>query len=75
MELTEFLELVVEKNASDGFAAVGSAPIFKVYRDLLAEGDQVLSADDVRALIQASVTAKQLDAPVTKRLFPWSSEA
>lgn len=59
MELTEFLELVVEKNASDGFAAVGSAPIFKVNGDLLAEGDLVLSADDVRALIQASMTTKQ----------------
>ena len=56
---------MVEKNVSDGFAAVGPTPIFKVYGDLLAEGDQVLSADDVRALIQASVTAKQLDAPVT----------
>lgn len=61
MELTEFLELVVEKNASDGFAAVGSAPIFKVNGDLLAEGDQILSADDVRALIQASMTAKQFE--------------
>lgn len=61
MELTEFLELVVEKNASDGFAAVGSAPIFKVNGDLLAEGDLVLSADDVRALIQASMTAKQFE--------------
>ena len=61
MELTEFLELVVEKNASDGFAAVGSAPIFKVNGDLLAEGDLVLSADDVRALIQASMTTKQFE--------------
>lgn len=61
MELTEFLELVVEKNASDGFAAVGSAPIFKVNGDLLAEGGQVFSADDVRALIQGSMTAKQFE--------------
>lgn len=61
MELTEFLELVIEKNASDGFAAVGSAPIFKVNGDLLAEGDLVLSADDVRALIQASMTTKQFE--------------
>ena len=38
MELTEFLELVVEKNASDGFAAVGSAPILKVNGDLWAAG-------------------------------------
>lgn len=61
MELTEFLELVVKKSASDGFAAVGSAPIFKVNGDLLAEGGQVFSADDVRALIQASMTTKQFE--------------
>ena len=61
MELTEFLELVVEKNASDGFAAVGSTPIFKVNGDLLGEGKQVLSADNVRSLIQASMTAEQFE--------------
>ena len=61
VELTKFLKLVVEKGASDGFASVGSAPIFKVNGDLLAEGTDTLSADDVRALIQASMTAKQFE--------------
>ena len=67
MELTKFLKLVVEKGASDGFASVGSAPIFKVNGDLLAEGTDTLSADDVRALIQASMTAKQFEDYATHR--------
>lgn len=57
MELTEFLKLVVEREASDGFASVGSAPIFKVNGELLAHGDTTLTADDVTALIQASMPA------------------
>lgn len=67
MELTEFLKLVVEKEASDGFASVGSAPIFKVNGDLLAEGNETLNADDVRALIQASMTAEQFEEYATNR--------
>ena len=61
MDLTEFLKIVVEKDASDGFASVGSAPIFKVSGELLAYGDQVLTADDVSALIQASMPAHQFE--------------
>ena len=61
MELTEFLKLVVGKEASDGFASVGSAPIFKVNGELLAHGDTTLTADDVSALIQASMTANQFE--------------
>jgi len=61
MDLTEFLKIVVEKDASDGFASVGSAPIFKVSGELLAFGDQVLTADDVSALIQASMPAHQFE--------------
>lgn len=38
MDLTEFPKIVVEKDASDGFAYVGFAPIFKVNGDLLATG-------------------------------------
>ena len=41
MDLTEFLKIVVEKDASDGFASVGSASIFKVSGDLLATGGGV----------------------------------
>jgi len=67
MELTEFLKLVVEKEASDGFASVGSAPIFKVNGDLLAEGNETLNADDVRALIQASMTEEQFEEYATNR--------
>ena len=67
VELTKFLKLVVEKGASDGFASVGSAPIFKVNGDLLAEGTDTLSADDVRALIQASMTATQFEDYATHR--------
>ena len=61
MQLTEFLKLVIEKAASDGFAAVDSAPIFKVNGDLLAHGDQVMSADDITALIQESMTPEQFE--------------
>ena len=67
MELKEFLKLVVEKEASDGFASVGSAPIFKVNGDLLAEGNEILKADDVRALIQASMTTEQFEDYATNR--------
>ena len=61
MELTEFLRLVVEKDASDGFASTGSAPIFKVNGELLAHGDYLLSADDITALIRASMAAHQFE--------------
>ena len=61
MELTEFLKLVVEREASDGFASVGSAPIFKVNGELLAHGDRTLTADDITALIQASMPAHQFE--------------
>ncbi len=61
MELTEFLRLVVEKGASDGFASTGSAPIFKVNGELLAHGDYLLSADDITALIRASMAAHQFE--------------
>jgi len=67
VELTKFLKLVVEKGASDGFASVGSAPVFKVNGDLLAESTDTLSAEDVRALIQASMTAKQFEDYATHR--------
>ena len=61
MELTEFLKLVVEREASDGFASVGSAPIFKVNGELLAHGDRTLTADDIISLIQASMPAHQFE--------------
>ena len=41
MDLTEFLKIVVEKDASDGFASVAPVPIFKVSGDLLATGGGV----------------------------------
>ena len=61
MELTEFLGLFVEEDASDGFASVGSAPIFKVNGELLAYGEQILTAEDISALIQASMPAHQFE--------------
>ena len=61
MDLTEFLTLVVEKSASDGFAAVDSAPMFKVNGELLAHGDQAFSADDISALVQSSMSATQFE--------------
>lgn len=61
MELTDFLRLVVEKDASDGFATVGSSPIFKVNGELMAHGDKALGAKDITALIQASATAEQFE--------------
>jgi Tfp pilus assembly ATPase PilU len=57
VELTKFLKLVVEKGASDGFASVGSAPIFKVNGELVAHGDHILSANDITSLIRASMAA------------------
>ena len=61
MDLTEFLTLVVEKSASDGFAAVDSPPMFKVNGELLAHGDQAFSADDISALVQSSMSATQFE--------------
>lgn len=61
MDLTEFLTLVVEKSASDGFAAVDSAPMFKVNGELLAHGDQAFTADDISALIQSSMSSAQFE--------------
>ena len=60
MELTEFLELVVEKNASDGFAAVGSAPILKVNGDLWAAGCGLRAADSEDHILLAI----KLDSPL-----------
>ena len=51
----------MEKDASDGFASVGSAPIFKVNGELLAYGEQILTAEDISALIQASMPAHQFE--------------
>jgi len=61
VELTKFLKLVVEKGASDGFASVGSAPVFKVNGELLVHGDHILSANDITSLIRASMTAHQFE--------------
>lgn len=61
MDLQAFLNLVVEKEASDGFAAVGSAPIFKVDGELLGYGDETLAANDVWALIKESMTSQQFE--------------
>ncbi len=61
MDLTEFLTLVVEKSASDGFAAVDSPPMFKVNGELLAHGDQAFGADDISALVQSSMSATQFE--------------
>lgn len=61
MKLTEFLKQIVEKEASDGFAAVGALPIFKVDGELLGYGDQVLGPDDVSSLIQDSMSQQQFE--------------
>ena len=61
MKLTEFLKQIVEKEASDGFAAVGALPIFKVDGELLGYGDQLLGSDDVSSLIQDSMTPQQFE--------------
>jgi len=61
MDLTGFLTLVVEKSASDGFADVDSAPMFKVNGELLAHGDQAFTADDISALIQSSMSSAQFE--------------
>lgn len=61
MDLTEFLKIVVEKDASDGFASVGSAPMFKINGELQAHGDLTLTADDISALIQASMPVHQFE--------------
>ncbi len=61
MDLIEFLKIVVEKDASDGFASVGSAPMFKINGELQAHGDLTLTADDISALIQASMPAHQFE--------------
>jgi twitching motility protein PilU len=60
--LDEFLKQVVDRRASDGFAAVGSVPTFKVDGELTGHGDTALDADDVLAIIKASMTTAQFEA-------------
>ena len=61
MDLTAFLQEVVDRNASDGFATVDSPPTFKVDGELTSVGDTALQASDVMALIKASMSADQFD--------------
>ena len=61
MDLTEFLAQIVERNASDGFATVGSVPTYKVDGELIGTGETVLESEDVTALIKASMSRDQFD--------------
>ena len=61
MDLTEFLAQIVERKASDGFATVGSVPIYKVDGELMGAGETALESDDVTALIKASMSGDQFD--------------
>jgi twitching motility protein PilU len=61
MDLTEFLAQIVEQNASDGFATVGSLPTYKVDGELVGAGETALESDDVTALIKASMSGDQFD--------------
>jgi len=61
MDLTEFLAQIVERKASDGFAAVGSVPTYKVDGELIGDGETALESDDVTALIKASMSGDQFD--------------
>lgn len=61
MDLTEFLAQIVERKASDGFAAVGSVPTYKVDGELMGDGETALESDDVTALIKASMSGDQFD--------------
>ena len=61
MDLTEFLAQIVERNASDGFATVGSVPTYKVDGELMGAGETALESDDVTALIKASMSGDQFD--------------
>lgn len=61
MDLTEFLAQIVERNASDGFATVGSVPTYKVDGELIGTGETVLESEDVTALIKASMSGDQFD--------------
>ena len=61
MDLNEFLAQLVERNASDGFATVGSVPTYKVDGELMGAGETALESDDVTALIKASMSVDQFD--------------
>lgn len=61
MDLNEFLAQLVERNASDGFATVGSVPTYKVDGELIGAGETALESDDVTALIKASMSDDQFD--------------
>ncbi len=61
MDLTEFLAQIVDRNASDGFATVGSVPTYKVDGELIGAGEHPLESNDVTALIKASMTGDQFD--------------
>ena len=61
MDLTEFLAQIVERNASDGFATVGSVPTYKVDGELIGVGETALESEDVTALIKASMSGDQFE--------------
>ena len=61
MDLTDFLAQIVERNASDGFATVGSVPTYKVDGELVGVAGHALESDDVTALIEASMSDDQFD--------------
>ena len=61
MDLTEFLAQIVERNASDGFATVGSVPTYKVDGELIGVGETALESEDVTALIIASMSGDQFE--------------
>jgi twitching motility protein PilU len=58
-ELTEFLRVVVDCKASDGFATVESVPTYKVDGELISVGDTPFDSDGVLALIRASMSPEQ----------------
>lgn len=59
MELTPFLEMMVERNASDLLFSVGGPPSIKIDGITLHVGEHIVSASDVRALAYAAMDEAQ----------------
>lgn len=56
MDLQAFLKKIVDLDASDGFLTVGAAPTYKVDGALTSGASELLSQDDVRSMIYASMS-------------------
>lgn len=61
-ELTDYLKVVVEKNASDLYIIAGSSPMIRVEGEVLPLGNEKLSSEDTERLAKSILNDRQIDA-------------